>query len=56
MIVREHGQGRLQPPLWDTGPVPMDELAHTRLVFADVEPENSAGASRWGPITIWRMP
>jgi hypothetical protein len=44
----------LQPPLWDTGAVPMDELAQTRLVFADVEPVGSTAASRWGPITIWR--
>ena len=46
----------LQPPLWDTGLVPMDELARTRLVFADVEPPGHTAASRWGPILIWRAP
>jgi len=46
----------LQPPLWDTGLVPMDELARTRLVFADVEPPAHTAASRWGLITIWRAP
>ncbi len=46
----------LQPPLWDTGLVPMDELAQTRLVFADVEPPGHTAASRWGPITIWHAP
>jgi hypothetical protein len=54
VTVREPGQKTLQMPLWDTGAVPMDDLAQTRLVFADVEPEKSTGASRWGPITIWR--
>jgi hypothetical protein len=54
VTVRERGQKPLQPPLWDTGLVPMDELAQTRLIFADVEPEKSTGASRWGPITIWQ--
>ena len=49
-------QGPLQPPLWDTGSVPMDKLARTRLIFADVEPEDGTGASRWGPIAIWRAP
>ncbi|MHB8969619.1 MAG: glycoside hydrolase family 20 zincin-like fold domain-containing protein [Pirellulaceae bacterium] len=44
----------LQPPLWDTGATPMDELAQTHLIFADVEPENSTAATRWGPLTIWR--
>ncbi len=56
VTVWERDQGRFQPPLWDTGAAPMDELAQTRLIFADVEPENSKGASRWGPITIWRSP
>ena len=56
VTVREHDQEPLQPPLWDTGVVPMDKLARTRLTFADVEPENGAGASRWGRITIWRAP
>jgi len=54
VIVRERDESTWQPPLWDTGPVPMDELAQTRLVFADVEPEDSDGASRWGAIRIWR--
>ena len=56
VTVRERDQGPLQPPFWDTGAVPMDELALTRLIFADVEPENGTAASRWGPITIWRAP
>ena len=56
VTVRERDQGPLQPPLWDTGTAPMDELARTRLLFADVEPENGTGASRWGSITIWRAP
>jgi hypothetical protein len=55
VTVWERGQSPLQPPLWDTGAVPMDELERTRLIFADVEPENSVGASRWGPITIWQQ-
>lgn len=44
----------LQPPLWDTGKIPMDDLPKTRLVFADVEPPGQAAATRWGPITIGR--
>ena len=44
----------LQPPLWDTGVVPMDELAQTHILFADVEPAESTAATRWGPITISR--
>ena len=35
----------LQPPLWDTGLLPMDELDRTRLVFADVEPPGHTAAS-----------
>jgi hypothetical protein len=46
----------LQPPLWDTGQVPMDDLPRTRLVFADVEPPGHTAATRWGPITIGRAP
>ncbi len=41
-------------PFWDTGAVPMDELAETRLVFADVEPEGGSGATRWGALRIRR--
>lgn len=41
-------------PFWDTGAIPMDELAETRLVFADVEPEGGHGATRWGAIRIGR--
>ena len=54
VVLRERDGSAWQPPLWDTGPAPMDELDQTRLVFADVEPENGKGASRWGPIAIWR--
>ena len=50
------GVHSLQPPLWDTGATPMDELEQTHIVFADVEPEQGTAASRWGPITIWRQP
>ncbi len=46
----------LQPPLWDTGQVPMDDLPRTRLVFADVEPPGHTAATRWGPITIGQSP
>jgi len=52
--VRRQEQGPWEIPFWDSGAVPMDELADPRLLFADVEPENSAGASRWGPIRVWR--
>jgi hypothetical protein len=52
--VRRPEQGPWEMPFWDSGAVPMDELAETRLLFADVEPENSSGASRWGPIRVWR--
>jgi hypothetical protein len=41
-------------PFWDTGQVPMDDLAETRIVFADVEPEGSTGATRWRGIRISR--
>jgi hypothetical protein len=54
VVVRRPDQGPWEMPFWDSGAVPMDELAETRLLFADVEPENGAGASRWGPIRIWR--
>jgi hypothetical protein len=54
VVVRRLGQGPWEMPFWDSGAVPMDELAETRLLFADVEPENSSGASRWGPIRMWR--
>lgn len=50
--VWEKSQPSLQPPLWDTGAVPMDDLPQTRLLFADVEPEGGAGASAWGAIVI----
>lgn len=55
VIVWERSQKSLQPPFWDTGAVPMDELAEARLLFADVEPEKSTGASRWGHINIGRI-
>jgi hypothetical protein len=54
VVVREHDASPWQPPLWDSGAAPMDALERTRLLFADVEPEDSQGASRWGPITIRR--
>lgn len=41
-------------PFWDTGVVPMDRLGTARLLFADVEPEGSHGATTWGPITVSR--
>ena len=51
-VVRELGDAAWRLPLWDSGPVPMDDLGETRLVFADVEPEGGTASSRWGPITI----
>ena len=55
-IVREPGQSAWDLPVWDSRAVPMDELAQTRLVFADVEPEGRTAASRWGAITMRRLP
>ncbi len=52
--VHEAGQARWQPPLWDTLALPMDELAETRFLFADVEPPGATAATRWGPIRVWR--
>ncbi len=52
--VWERGQKPLQPPLWDTGAVPMDDLPRTRIMFTDVEPEKCSGATRWGAITMWQ--
>jgi hypothetical protein len=54
VIVRRQGQEPWEMPFWDSGGVPMDDLPETKLMFADIEPENSVGASRWGPIRIWR--
>lgn len=52
--VYEAGQTPESFPFWTTGPVPMDELAEARLVFADVEPPGSTASTRWGPIRVWR--
>ncbi len=54
IVVRELGADPWQPPLWDTGPAPMDELERASLLFADVEPPGGKAASRWGEIRIWR--
>ncbi|MHB0959971.1 MAG: glycoside hydrolase family 20 zincin-like fold domain-containing protein [Pirellulaceae bacterium] len=56
VTVRSPASSSLQPPFWDSGIVPMDELTRTHLIFADVEPAESTAASRWGPITVWRAP
>jgi hypothetical protein len=56
VVLRQPGQGDWSMPFWDTGAVPMDSLAGTRLVFADVEPDGGAGASRWAAIRIRRVP
>ncbi|MBI3922623.1 MAG: hypothetical protein HY318_14465, partial [Armatimonadetes bacterium] len=55
ITVRQAGESVLQLPFWDTGMVPMDELHSTRMLWCDVEPEGKKGASRWGPITVWRF-
>ena len=54
VTVAEPGRDPSELPLWDTGPVPMDELPHTHLLFADVEPEGGTAASRWGSIRVYR--
>lgn len=54
VVVRRPDQGPWEMPFWYSGPVPMDDLPETRLLFGDVEPENGTAASRWGAIRIWR--
>ena len=54
VTVHDPEDGPWQPAFWDTGPAPMDAIDEARLAFTDVEPEGGKGASRWGPITIWR--
>ncbi len=54
VIVQEPEASPWQPAFWDSGRIPMDPLEQTCILFADVEPENSKGASRWGPIRIYR--
>ena len=56
VTVHEAGQADWQMPLWDTLPVPMDELAEARLLFADVEPPGATASTRWGAIRAWRAP
>lgn len=41
-------------PLWDTGRLPMDELAETRLLFSDVEPPGATASTRWAAVRVWR--
>ncbi len=55
VLVRVGTDGAWDVPLWDSGNVPMDALFATRLRFADVEPESSTAASRWGRILIQRQ-
>ncbi|MCX6359432.1 MAG: family 20 glycosylhydrolase [Armatimonadetes bacterium] len=52
VAVRADGDSPWDMPFWDTGVVPMDAVTSTRLVFADVEPEGSAGATRWEAIKV----
>jgi hypothetical protein len=54
VVVRAAGDTVWDVPLWDSGDVPMAPLPATRLRFADVEPEGSTAASRWGKILIGR--
>ena len=54
VIFNRPGESSWEMPFWDSGQVPMDDLAETRVLFADVEPEGSTGATRWGPIRISR--
>ena len=56
VILHRPDEGPWDMPFWDTGAVPMDDLAETRLVFADVEPEGGTGATRWGALQIRRGP
>jgi len=56
VIFNGPGESSWDMPFCDTGQVPMDDLAETRLPFADVEPEGSTGATRWGPIRIQKSP
>lgn len=56
VVARRQDQGPWEMPFWDSGPVPMDDLPETRLLFGDVEPENGTASSRWGAIRIWREP
>jgi len=39
-------------PFWDSGTLPMDDLAETRLMFSDDEPPNSTASTKWGAISI----
>ena len=41
-------------PFWDSGAIPMDRLDSVQLLFADVEPEGSQGASEWARLRVWR--
>ncbi len=54
VIFKRPGESPWEMPFWDSGQVPMDDLADTRVLFADVEPEGGTGATRWGPIQISR--
>ena len=54
IIVCPGQTGRWELPFWDSGAIPMDRLDSAQLLFADVEPEGSAGASEWGRLRVWR--
>ena len=51
-VVRAEGDGPRDLPFWDTCRVPMDELASTRLRFADAEPDGRTGSTRWRDLVI----
>ncbi len=52
VTMRAAGDSGWDLAFWETGIVPMDAVAATRLVFADVEPEGSSGSTRWEALKI----
>jgi hypothetical protein len=54
VIVRDASVAAGGYPVWDTGLVPMDELADVHLLLCDVEPPGATAATRWGAIRAWR--
>jgi hypothetical protein len=52
VVVSQAGDSDWRLPFWDSGELPMDDLAETRLLFCAVEPPEMTGTCRWGPITV----
>lgn len=52
VVMRAPGDSAWDMPFWDTKVVPMDAVAATRLVFADVEPNGSTGSTRWEALKV----